>query len=133
MLNISGVRGKIAVSSTDIDCVRKWSAKLQSNNPSFASSTVPGHKVSVAGVKSGTVSFEVALNVDAPQTEDFKVGQAVTLKLYEDATRFWTFPVRIDSVGQDVDINDGGEVVVQYEASTNGVWTYPDSTDSAVT
>jgi len=131
--NISGVRGKILIGSTAIDGVGKWSAKLQSNNPKFASSDVPGHKVSVAGVKSGTVSFDLVLNVDAAQYETLKIGEATTLKCYENATRFWIFPVRIESIGEDVDVNDGAEVRIPYEASINGIWTYPSGDESEVT
>lgn len=126
--HLSGKNGKILYGSTELSSVRKWSAKLNSNNPKFASSAAPGHKVSVAGVKEGSVTFEVVLDTDAAQYIALKPGDSTTLKLYENASRFYIIPVRIDSIGEEVDVNEGGEEVLSYEASTNGAWTYPDGT-----
>ncbi len=128
--HLSGKNGKVKVGGVALSSIRKWSTKLNSNNPKYASSDTPGHKVSVAGVKEGTVSFEAVLDTDSVLYSGYKPGDAVTLQCYENATRMWVFPVRIDSLGEDVDINDGGEIVVQYEASMNGAWTYPDGTTS---
>lgn len=131
MAKISGKNGKILVGSSTLPGIRKWSADLKSNNPQFATSDAPGHKVSVAGVKSGTVSFEAVLDDGDVIYEDYKPGQEVTLKLYENATRFWIVPVRIEGIKGEADINDGGELVVPYEATCNGAWTYPDGTVSS--
>ena len=128
--HVSGKNGKVMVGGSALSSIRKWSAKLNSNNPKYASSATPGHKVSVAGVKEGTVSFEAVLDTDSVIYSGYKPGDGVTLLCYENGTRYWTFPVRIDSVGEEVDINDGGEIVVSYEASMNGAWAYPDGTAS---
>ena len=130
MAKISGKNGKILVGNTTLPAIRKWTFDFKSNNPQFATSDAPGHKVSVGGVKSGTVSFEAVLDDGNVIYENYKPGQEVTLKLYENATRFWTVPVRIEGIKGEADINDGGELVVPYEATTNGAWTYPDGTVS---
>lgn len=131
--NISGKNGKIMIGTTTIADVRKVSFDIQSNNPQYATSSAPGHKRSVAGVKSGTVSFDVVLdvtNANARQDSSIRIGEQYTLLVYEDASNYWTYPVRIDSMSSEVDINEGGEVSQSYKASTYGAWSYPDGDTS---
>lgn len=123
---ISGKNGLLKIGAVTISGVRNWKADLKSNNPQFATNDGPGHKVSVGGVKSGSVSFDLVLDTAAQQyVTNVTLGTNYTLLCYEDATRFWSIPVRIDSIGESVDINDGGEVTLSVQASTNGAWTYP--------
>ena len=137
MATISGKDGKILVGTSDYAELRNWNFTPSSNNPQFGSSSSAGHKKSVAGVKSGTVSFAQVLETVDAIYESVKPGDAVVLLLYEikDNTavspdRFWSVPARIESLAVDVDVDDGGEVTVGVEATTNGAWTYPDGTVS---
>lgn len=129
--HVSGKDGMVKVGSTKLPSIRKWSLNLKSNNPKFATSDAAGHKVSVAGVKDGEVSFEAVLDTTDVIYSTYKPGTLVTLLLYENATRYWTVPARIESIAGECDINDGGELVVPYTASTYGAWTYPDGTLSS--
>ncbi len=138
MATISGKDGKVLVGTSDYAELRNWNLTVNSNNPQFGSSSSSGHKKSVAGVKSGTVSFAQILETADAIYESVKPGDAVVLLLYEikdnvavSADRFWTVPVRIESLAEDVDMDDGGEVTIGVEATTNGAWTYPDGTVSA--
>ncbi len=129
--HVSGKDGSVKVGVSTLPSVRKWSFDFKSNNPQFATSDAPGHKVSVAGVKSGTVNFEAVLDTDNVIYTSYKPGQLVTLLLHENASRYWTVPVRIEGITGECDINDGGELVVPYSATTYGAWTYPDGTLSS--
>lgn len=131
MANKSGRCGKIVLGASDFADVSNWSLTISSNNPEFSHSGSSGHKVSVGGVKSASVSFNAVLNTDDPLYDRIKPGDGVTLLLHEDATRKWTVPVRITSIADEVDISDGGEITLAVEAAANGAWTYPDGTVSS--
>lgn len=137
MTTISGKDGKVLVGVSDYAEIRNWNLTINSNNPQYGSSTTAGHKKSVAGVKSGTVSFAQVLETEDAIYESVKPGEAVTLLLYElkdsgqGTNRNWSVPVRIESLAEDVDVDDGGEVTVGVEATTNGAWTYPNDEVSA--
>lgn len=129
-LNKSGKDGKISLGSSDFACVRNWSLTITSNNPQFGSSCSAGHKSSVGGVKSATVSFEIIVDFEDYIFDRIKPGDSATLLLYEDETRNWSVPVRIDSMSETVDVDDGGEITVSVDASSNGAWVYPDGSTS---
>ena len=123
--NISGKDGKVLMGATVIGNCKKIALSTKSNNPQFAHESSDGYKVSVAGVKSGSLSFDLVLDTQAAAYNLIDVGDAVTLKIYEDDTRFWSIPCRIDDIDENIDIDGGGEVTLGYKASTNGAWTKP--------
>lgn len=127
MANKSGKAGKLMISASKILGVRNIQTTQNSNNPMFATSESSGHKISVAGVKNATVSCDIVLDTDQRLETQLKVGDAVTLLVYEDATVFETYPVRLESLNKTIDINDGGEVTQAATFSPNGAWTYRDS------
>src|SRR5437868_3112917 len=125
--NYSGKNGKVRIGSSDILDCKNWKFSEKSNNSQFGSSSSAGHKKSVAGTKSGSVTFQVAIAAGDLLWDRFRPGDAVTLLLYYDATHSFSVPVRIDDMEISVDVNEGSEVTVDVTASTNGAWTYPDS------
>lgn len=137
MATISGKNGKVITGSSDWAHVSNWSLTITSNNPQYGSSGTTGHKTSVAGVKSCSGTIEVVHDVADPLFEavgssDAVVpGLSVTLLLYENAARYWSIPARIESVAEEVDIDDGGYVTVTCEFTGMGAWTYPDLTISS--
>lgn len=125
--NFSGKNGKVQIGSSDLTEIKNWKLNVKSNNAQFGSSASAGHKKSVAGTKSGTVSFQIVLAAEDLIWDRLRPGDAVTLKLVYAASELFTVPVRIEDMDFNVDVNDGGEVTCDVSASTNGAWTYPDS------
>ena len=121
----SGKDGKIMIGGSDIGDIKNWKFTRNANNKSYASSRTAGHTKVVKGVKSGTVSFELVLDPDDPIEDRINEGDDVTLLLYRDASRYWSVPVRIESMDDSVNIEEGDPPTVSVEAQTNGAWTSP--------
>lgn len=115
MAGFSGKNGKVIQGATDIVDTLGWTLNLVSNNPAYASNATGGHKTRVAGVGDNNGTFTFAVQSAAAEISK---GQLVTLKLYMNATKFWTVPAVIDSVAYNTDINDGG--IVTATASFSG-------------
>jgi hypothetical protein len=111
--------------------IQGWEINLNANPKSYGSSSTAGHKASVAGVRQCTCSFNAILNTDEPVYDSLKVGDQLTLLLYEDDSRKWTVPVTISTMGETVDMDEGELISVPIEAVSNGAWTYPDGTVSS--
>lgn len=126
MSAISGKDGTVKIGAVEIAEITAWSFNPTSNNPSFASSSVPGYKRRVAGVKDGSGNFDFKLQ-DATELAKFAVGTEVTLVLDVDgsATATYTVPSFIDSVTVETDMDDGEVVGGSCDFSTNGAWTEP--------
>lgn len=108
MATKSGKDGKVLIDSTALAAITHWSLRTVSHNPAHASSATGGVKTRSPGVKdsSGTIRFK--LDFSDPITSQFVEGSLVTLKLYLDATRFYTVPAIIDALEfADIDIDDG--------------------------
>jgi hypothetical protein len=108
MATKSGKDGKVLIESTALASITHWSLRTVSHNPAHASSATGGVKTRNPGVKdsSGTIRFK--LDFTDPITSQFVEGLLVTLKLYLDATRFYTVPAIIDAIEfADIDIDDG--------------------------
>lgn len=130
MPRISGKDGKISYGASNISDVRRISVSVEANTPEFATSETAGHKVSVTGTKRFDVSCDCVLNTDDAQYVALRVGDTATLSAYENDTRLWSLPVRVRSIAEEVDVDDGGEVTVAMTFAPNGVFTYPDGSVS---
>lgn len=115
MAAISGKDGKVIQGSTDITDTLGWTINKMSNNPAYASNATAGVKKRVAGVKDSNGTFTYAYQGAA---EEITEGSSYTLKLYLNATKFYTVAAVIDSISANVDINDGG--IVSYTANWSG-------------
>ncbi|MHB1033232.1 MAG: hypothetical protein ACYC35_23905 [Pirellulales bacterium] len=123
MATISGKDGKVTSGASDVADITRWTFTKKSNNPAYASSSTAGFKKRLGGIREGSGSIEGKFqNNAAPALAE---GDAVTLKLYLDATHFYTVPAVIDAVSVEVDINAGQIVGWSAEFSTNGAWTEP--------
>jgi hypothetical protein len=125
MATISGKNGRIKIGSTTLADITLWQLTTKAGNPAYASSATQGWKTRREGVRdaSGTVRFK--LDLADPITDDFDEGDAVTLLLHLDATRFYTVPAIIDSLAWEVDINDGDVIGGVAEFSSTGPITKP--------
>ena len=130
MAGFSGQNGKVVAGSTTLAQITKWAWDTEANVTEYASSSAAGYKVAIPGVKHGAGSVEFMLDDTTPPflaATAIKAGESVTLKLYEDGTRFWTVPAVIKSEHFETDINDGPPVSGNFSFVANGQWTYPTS------
>jgi len=127
----SGKLGKVTMGASDFAHVRNWRFNMTSNNKKYASTSTGGHEKTTKGAFGGSVSFDLVLDHDDRIEERIKVGDQVTLLLYTDATNYYSVPVRIASMDNELQIEEGEPPGISVEADCHGAWTYPDSTLSA--
>lgn len=127
MAVISGKNGKVNDGTSDIVEVTGWTLHTESNNVAYASSSTAGYRKRVAGVRDGGGRVEGKLDATASSaiTDVLDVGDELTLKLYVDATHFYSVPAVIDTLDVEVDVDTGQPVGWRGEFSTNGAWTEP--------
>ncbi|MCA9100060.1 MAG: hypothetical protein KDA63_02860 [Planctomycetales bacterium] len=127
MAVISGKNGKVNDGTSDVAEITGWTLRTESNKLAYASSSSGGYRKRVAGVRDGSGRIEGKLDATSANaiTEVLDVGDALTLKLYVDATHFYSVPAVIDSLDVEVDINTGEPVGWRGEFSANGAWTNP--------
>ncbi len=118
MATESGKNGKVMIGAATVAEITGWRYTQTSNNPSWASSGTSGHKTRVAGVGdgSGSVDFKVDF-ADTVVSEGITKGALVTLLLYHNATVYHSVPAIIDSINDEVDINDGEVVSGSFDFS----------------
>jgi len=121
----SGKDGTVKIAATDIFEIRNWKFNPKSNNPKYASNKTSGYKRTVAGVKEGSGSMSGAWDHSNDFLAVVDVGTSATLKLYTDATHFFSVPSVIDDVSVNVDVDNGEIVSWDANFSANGAWTNP--------
>jgi|GEM_PF-3736877 len=127
----SSKTGKITVGASDFAEIRNWRFSKTSNNKTYATSSTSGHQKTTKGMFGGTVSFDAVLEPEDALEDRIKVGDQVTLELYYDATRKWQVPVRISSMDDECQIEEGEPPTIAVESDCHGAWTYPDGTESS--
>jgi hypothetical protein len=131
---LAGKDGKIGIGASDFAGLRNVSFSMSANNKSYGSSSSGGHTRTVAGIKSGTLSFDIVLSTDQDIFDEIKIGDQVTIHMEETgvtSSRSWTIPVRIDSMEEEIAVEESEPISVSCEAQTHGAWTYPDGTTSS--
>lgn len=127
----SGVTGKLVLSGSNVLGVRNIQDTQSSNNPTFNTSETDGHKVSVGGTKSFTLSCDIVLDDGKRIETQMEVGDAVTIQVHEDDSSYMIYPARLESVAKTIDINDGGEITQAAAFTANGVWTFVSGSQSS--
>lgn len=125
MTAISGKNGKVDIGATSLAEITSWTFNPTSNNAAWGSSDSAGYKKRVAGTKDGSGSVEGKLDTADEVYDTLDVGDSVTLKLYINATLFYSVPSLIDSFSIEIDIDDGDVVGWSADFSTNGAWSNP--------
>lgn len=95
----------------------------------FGTSSTACETVSVPGRKDVTISFDVILSEEEDINDVIDVGDEVTV-----VTEYYlpdgtlaasrSVPVLITRMSDDININEGGEITVSVEATSNGAETY---------
>jgi hypothetical protein len=127
MATASGQYGKVAIASSNIVEVMKWTLELSVPDHPHGTSATSGYKKRTAGTKDGTGSIEGLQDPADPVTTYIEPGDSVTLLLYESAAKFWTVPALITKLAMDVDIDDGAPVSWNSDFGIHGAWTKPTS------
>ncbi len=122
---ISGKDGKVMIGVAAVADITYWSFSTAAQNPAYASSATAGHRKRLGGVKDGGGVIRGKLDIADAVTDDFNEGDAVTLLLYLNATKFYSVPAVIDRLQFEVDIDSGDVVGWEAEFSANGAWTKP--------
>lgn len=124
----TGCRGKILIDDVEVAEVRNWSFSWVATLKEYASSSTSCAKKRIGtqkDVQGGR--FEVYID-DADRIDAMiEPGDVVTLKLYEDATKFWTITdTTIGSLDPATDI-ENDEIVGASVAFEGGTVTKPTS------
>ncbi|MCH8992602.1 MAG: hypothetical protein IIA44_12765 [Acidobacteria bacterium] len=125
MATFSGKDGTVLSGSTTLADITHWRLKTIAQNVAYASSATSGHRKRLPGVKDAGGSFTFRLNASDAVTAELDVGDLVTLKLYVDATNFFSVPAIVDAVEVETDISTGKVVGGAVEFSADGAWTEP--------
>ena len=108
MATKSGKDGKVMIGSTTLASITHWKLRTFAQNPAHASSATGGVKTRNPGVKDASGEISFLLDFTDPITDQLEEGALVTLKLYLDATKFYSVPAIIDAIEfSDVDMDDG--------------------------
>lgn len=127
---ISGIGGFVEASGgagpddgSKIAEITTWTFTTTSNNSAWASSTDPGYKKRVGGVRdcSGTVNGK--FNGDIEQYNDLEAGSSVTLTLKINTANYYAVPAIIDEFNIEVDMDNGEVVGWSMNFSGNGAWS----------
>jgi len=125
MAGESGKDGKVLAGATQVAEITGWSLNPTANNPSWGSSSVPGFKQRVAGVRDATGSFDYKYDVSSRVHATLKEGDTVTLNLYFNATDYIIVPAVIDAMTFEVDVSDGEVHGGTCSFSQTAAITYP--------
>lgn len=122
MAVFSGCAGKVLADDDELAHVRRWSFTWAVEPRSYSSSSTNCVKQRIAGPKDVTGGrVEVYVDDSDPLEGDVMIGDLVTLKLYENATRFWTITnAMIVSIEPGADIEEGNNVgaTMNFEGGT---------------
>lgn len=131
MAGISGKDGSVELTGAPAGDgaqaeITGWTLNTSSNNPSWASSTNPGYKKRVAGVKDCNGSISGKYNSDNVLFDSLLPGVSVTLTLkLSGSAGFYAVPALIDDFNLEVDMDNGDVVGWTANFSGNGAWTVP--------
>lgn len=127
MAVLSGKDGKVVYDGgggdTTIADITDWKFHTKAANVAYASSSTSGFTKRLAGIKDGAGNVTGKVQDDA--VPDLAAGAAVTMKLYIDATHFYTVPAVIDEFQLQVDVATGKVEAWTADFSTDGAWTEP--------
>lgn len=126
MACLSGKSGKIAKGAVLLADITRWRFTTTADNVSYASSATGGYRRQIPGAKHGRGAIAFQLNPLDAITQQLAEGDAVTLLLYVDATRYYSVPAVIETMSLTVDVSTGDPVGGQAEFATDGAWVEPE-------
>lgn len=125
MAGYSGINGMVYSGDTKLALITKWDATMSANNPSYSSSDTPGQMTRVVGVKDAKGTFEFKVDDTSPVHSTLVNGSTATLKLYLNASKYFTIPAIMDDIKYSVDISGGDTVSGSGSFSQTAAVTFP--------
>jgi len=127
----SGKYGNFKIGSTTVVECMNWKLGRKAAVHQYASNSTNGFKAAVAGVRSGTLSFEGKIDHASPIENFVYEGQSITFRGYIDGTNYYTIPCVVESLDVEVDFDEGDINKWSVSAVTNGAWTVPTNISSS--
>lgn len=124
-LGISGKDGDVKIGTTSINEIKKWSFNPKVNTQRYASNKTGGYKCTIPGTKEATGTLSGVYTTSDSHINVIDVGTMVTLKLYINATLFFSVPAVITDYKLDVDLDNGEIVGWEGSFESDGPWTNP--------
>lgn len=125
MATLSGKNGSLVVSGGSLADITSWRFTTTADNVSYASSATGGFRRRIGGARHGFGNVSFVLNTADPATARLVAGDAVTLQLHLDPTRYYYVPAVIDSIQLTVDVNQREPIRGSAEFTTSGAWIDP--------
>ncbi len=122
---ITGDEGKVLAGGVAIADITGWTFRTTVARRNYSSSATNGHERQLPGANSGRGAFSFQLDVANPLTDQLEEGSSVTLRLYVDATRYYSVPALIEALEMRVDVNGDKLVGGDAEFAADGAWTKP--------
>ncbi len=122
---LSGKRGALIVNGGTLADITSWRFTISADNVSFASSATGGYRRRLGGARHGFGNVSFVLNTLDAATARLVVGDAVTLQLNLDPTRYYYVPAVVDSIQLTIDVNQREPIRGVADFSTNGAWIEP--------
>lgn len=119
----SGKDGSVKIGSTSVGEITKWTFSKSSTVTQFGSSESAGYKKAISGTRFGSGTIEGKWDSALASTVADNVS--ATLKLYTNATEFYSVPAIISNFALTVDIDTGVPNAFTASFETNGAWTEP--------
>lgn len=123
--NKSGAFGFMRIEPSDLADIGRWELNTENTVPEFCHSGSNGFNVTVKGKCRGDVAGEQVLNTEDEIYYRAQVGDLVTLKLYEDRTRYFELDARFKTYKEAVEIDQASEIRVPFTATVHGGWWFP--------
>lgn len=118
-------RSQLMIGATTVRNVRNIRTSKTAAVKKFGTSTTGCTKAAVTGAKDINISFGVVLSAEENIEDLIDVGDSATIvvKYYladNTLAKTRTVPMIIQSMSDDINIDDGGEITVTVEATSNG-------------
>jgi hypothetical protein len=122
---VEACQSKLKIDATTVRNITRISRNKSVNIRKFGTSSTDCAKVAVKGTKDITITFDVILSEEEDIEDLIDVGDEVTIVVeyrLPDASlyRSVSTPVVIESMSDEINISDGGEITVTVNATSNG-------------
>jgi hypothetical protein len=122
---LSGQDGRVLVGSCNLSELTAWDLDIDANVQQWFPASAGGWAKAIAGPKSGSGSFTVAVSDEDTTQENFSEGDCVTLYLYHntDGSVQHSGSAVISGVSTGADLS-GPVQMMTYRFTTTGAWTH---------
>jgi hypothetical protein len=120
---LTGAAAKVEVGTVEIKGAHNWTMTLAAESLDATGYDSEGYKEVEVGNKNASGTVDIKFEKAAAPEKSLTIGASVTLKLYEDATHFWTFMAKI--LRLEWTVPQAGIVTVRMSYESSGTITVP--------